>query len=210
MKRPRVLLADDHTIFRQGLAKLLESDVEIVGAVEDGRALLAQTRKLKPDLLLVDISMPLLNGLDAVRQLKKEIPGVRAIFLSVHANPAYAAEAFRLGASGYLLKVCEVSELLFAIREVLLGRSYVTPLITKETMELLMTTQKEELPLTDRQREVLQLLAEGHSTKEVARHLDISVRTVEFHKARLMEVLGIHTRADLVKYAVANGIVASQ
>jgi DNA-binding NarL/FixJ family response regulator len=210
MKLPRVLLADDHTIFRQGLAKLLESDVEIVGAVEDGRALLAQTRKLKPDLLLVDISMPLLNGLDAVRQLKKEIPGVRAIFLSVHANPAYAAEAFRLGASGYLLKVCEVSELLFAIREVLLGRSYVTPLITKETMELLMTTQKEELPLTDRQREVLQLLAEGHSTKEVARHLDISVRTVEFHKARLMEVLGIHTRADLVKYAIANGIVAAR
>ena len=210
MKRPRVLLADDHTIFRQGLAKLLESDVEIVGAVEDGRALLAQTRKLKPDLLLVDVSMPLLNGLDAVRQLKREMPGVRAIFLSVHANPAYAAEAFRLGASGYLLKVCEVSELLFAIREVLLGRSYVTPLITKETMELLMTAPKEELPLTDRQREVLQLLAEGHSTKEVARHLDISVRTVEFHKARLMEILGIHTRADLVRYAVANGIVAAR
>jgi DNA-binding NarL/FixJ family response regulator len=210
MKRPRVLLADDHTIFRQGLARLLESDVEIVGAVEDGRALLALTRKLKPDLLLVDISMPLLNGLDAVRQLKKELPGVRVIFLSVHANPAYAAEAFRLGASGYLLKVCEASELLFAIREVMLGRSYVTPMITKETMELLMSSPKEQLPLTDRQREVLQLLAEGHSTKEVARYLDISVRTVEFHKGRLMEILGIHTRADLVKYAVANGIVSAQ
>src|SRR5262245_6518438 len=210
MKFPRVLLADDHTLFRQGLARLLESEVEIVGAVEDGRALLAQTRKLKPDLLLVDVSMPLLNGLDAVRQIKRELPSIRAIFLSVHANPAYAAEAFRLGGSGYLLKVCEASELLFAIREVLLGRSYVTPMITKETMELLINAPKEELPLTDRQREVLQLLAEGHSTKEVASYLDISVRTVEFHKARLMEILGIHTRADLVRYAVANGIVAAQ
>src|SRR6476660_8756877 len=199
-KRPRVLLADDHTLFRQGLARLLESEVEIVGAVEDGRALISMTRKLKPDLLLVDVSMPLLNGLDAVRQLKKEMPTIRAIFLSVHANAAYAAEAFRLGASGYLLKVCEASELLFAIREVLLGRSYVTPVITKETMELLAHPPKEELPLTDRQREVLQLLAEGHSTKEIATHLDISVRTVEFHKARLRETLGIQTQADLVKY----------
>lgn len=207
MKRPRVLLADDHTLFRQGLAKLLEGEIEIVGAVEDGRALLAAASKLKPDLVLLDISMPLLNGLDAARHLRKETPNLPLIFLSVHANPGYAAEAFKLGASGYLLKVCEASELIFAIREVLLGRSYVTPLITKETMQLLMRSNLEESPLTGRQREVLQLLAEGRSTKEVAQVLNISTRTVEFHKARLMETLGVHNRAELVKYAIASGLV---
>ena len=209
MKRPRVLLADDHTLFRLGLKKLLEPDVEVVGAVEDGRALLAAVPKLKPDLVLVDISMPLLNGLDAMRQLKKSFPELRAIFLSVHANAAYAAEALRLGASGYLLKVCEASELLFAIGEVMRGRTYLTPLVTKETMQLLLNPPASQSPLTDRQREVLQLLAEGHSTKEVANLLNISTRTVEFHKARLMEVLGVHTRADLIKYAVTSGVIGT-
>ena len=209
MKRTRVLLADDHTLFRLGLKKLLEPDVEVVGTVEDGRALLAAVPKLKPDLVLVDISMPLLNGLDAMRQLKKSFPELRAIFLSVHASAAYAAEAIRLGASGYLLKVCEASELLFAIGEVMLGRTYLTPLVTKETMQLLLNTPAIQSPLTDRQREVLQLLAEGHSTKEVASLLNISTRTVEFHKARLMEVLGVHTRADLIKYAVTSGVIGT-
>jgi DNA-binding NarL/FixJ family response regulator len=212
MKRPRVLLADDHTLFLQGISKLLETEIEVVDTVQDGSALLPAVKQHQPDVVLLDIAMPVLNGLDAARQLKKASPAVPIIFLSMHMNPAYVTEAFRVGGKGYLLKGCEASEVLTAIHEVLKGRSYVTPLVTKETLSSLLqsaergASSRRGAQLTGRQRQVLQLLAEGRTTKEMARLLSISVRTVEFHKSRLMEELGAHSRADLIKYAIASGL----
>jgi DNA-binding NarL/FixJ family response regulator len=209
MKRPRVLLADDHTLFLQGIAKLLEADIEVVGAVQDGSALVTAVEQLKPDVVLLDIAMPGMNGLDAARQLKKASPAVQIIFLTMHMNPAYVTEAFRVGGAGYLLKGCEASEVLTAIGEVLKGRSYVTPLVTKETLSSLLRSTKQGTNVrrgSARQRQVLQLLAEGRTTKEMAQLLKISVRTVEFHKSRLMEELGVHSRAELIKYAIASGL----
>ncbi|PYV42928.1 MAG: DNA-binding response regulator [Acidobacteria bacterium] len=213
MKRPRVLLADDHTLLLQGITKLLESEVDLVGAVEDGNALLAAAERLKPDVILLDISMPLLNGMAVARQLKKILPDVQIIFLTMHANPVYVTEAFRVGASGYVLKQSDASELLLAIREVLKGRSYVTPLVTSDVLHSLLKPSDQSTPeavssqLSPRQKEVLHLLAEGRSAKEIASLLDISVRTVEFHKSALMEKVGVHTAADLVKYAITHGLV---
>jgi DNA-binding NarL/FixJ family response regulator len=212
MKRPRVLLADDHTLFLQGISKLLEAEIEVVDTVQDGSALLPAVEQHQPDVVLLDIAMPVLNGLDAARQLKKASPAVPIIFLSMHMNPAYVTEAFRVGGKGYLLKGCEASEVLTAIHEVLKGRSYVTPLVTKETLSSLLqsaergASSRRGAQLTGRQRQVLQLLTEGRTTKEMARLLSISVRTVEFHKSRLMEELGVHSRADLIKYAIASGL----
>ena len=200
MKRPRVLLADDHTLFLQGISKLLEAEIEVVGAVQDGSALLPALEQHKPDVVLLDIAMPVLNGLDAARQLKKAFPAVPIIFLTMHMNPAYVTEAFRVGGAGYLLKGCEASEVLTAIREVLKGRSYVTPLVTKETLSSLLESTKHRASsrrgarLTERQRQVLQLLAEGRTTKDMARLLSISVRTVEFHKSGLMQSGRAHSR----------------
>ena len=213
MKRPRVLLADDHTLLLQGITKLLESEVDLVGAVEDGNALLAAAERLKPDVILLDISMPLLNGMAVARQLKKILPDVQIIFLTMHANPVYVTEAFRVGASGYVLKQSDASELLLAIREVLKGRSYVTPLVTSDVLHSLLKPSDQSTPeavssqLSPRQKEVLHLLAEGRSAKEIASLLDISVRTVEFHKSALMEKVGVHTAADLVKYVITHGLV---
>ena len=213
MKRPRVLLADDHTLLLQGITKLLESEVDLVGAVEDGNALLAAAERLKPDVILLDISMPLLNGMAVARQLKKILPDVQIIFLTMHANPVYVTEAFQVGASGYVLKQSDASELLLAIREVLKGRSYVTPLVTSDVLHSLLKPSDQSTPeavssqLSPRQKEVLHLLAAGRSAKEIASLLDISVRTVEFHKSALMEKVGVHTAADLVKYAITHGLV---
>jgi DNA-binding NarL/FixJ family response regulator len=212
MKRARLLLADDHTLVLEGFRRLLEPEFELAGAVEDGRALVAAAQKLKPDVVLLDISMPLLNGIDAARQLKRIMPELKLIFLTMHADPAYVTEAFRVGASGYLLKRSAASELVNAIREVLRGRCYVTPLVTKDMLGSVLGPSPERgtfsTDLTPRQREVLQLVAEGHSTKEVATVLDISVKTVEFHKSRLMQRLGIRTTAELTKFAIQHGIVA--
>jgi len=211
MRRPRLLLADDHTLVLEGFRKLLESEFELVGAVEDGRALVAAAQKLRPDVILLDISMPLLNGIEAARQLKKLVPDTKLVFLTMHADPAYVTEAFRVGASGYLLKRSAASELVSAIQEVLKGRSYVTPLATKDMLETFLgrALAPGKLPseLTPRQREVLQLVAEGHSTKEIAAILNLSVKTVEFHKARLMRQLSLRGTAELTKYAVQHGIV---
>lgn len=212
MKRARLLLADDHTLVVEGFRRLLEPEFELAGAVEDGRALVAAAQKLKPDVVLLDISMPLLNGIDAARQLKKIMPELKLIFLTMHADPAYVTEAFRVGASGYLLKRSAASELVNAIREVLRGRCYVTPLVTKDMLGSVLGPSPERgtfsTDLTPRQREVLQLVAEGHSTKEIATVLNISVKTVEFHKSRLMQRLGIRTTAELTKFAIQHGIVA--
>ena len=211
MRRPRLLLADDHTLVLEGFRKLLESEFELVGAVEDGRALVAAAQKLRPDVILLDISMPLLNGIEAARQLKKLVPDTKLVFLTMHADPAYVTEAFRVGASGYLLKRSAASELVSAIHEVLKGRSYVTPLATKDMLDTFLgrapAPGRLSSELTPRQREVLQLVAEGHSAKEIAAILSVSVKTIEFHKARLMRQLSLRGTAELTKYAVQHGIV---
>jgi DNA-binding NarL/FixJ family response regulator len=212
MKRPRLLLADDHTLVLEGLRKLLEPEFGPVETVEDGRALLRKAQQLKPDVVLLDISMPLLNGIDAARQLRKVLPETKIIFLTMHADPAYVTEAFRAGASGYLLKRSAASELLNAVREVLKGRSYVTPLVARDMLRSVLEApaRRANSPkdLSERQREILQLVAEGHPSKEIAGLLNISVKTIEYHKARLMERLGLRTTAELTKYAIQHGLVS--
>jgi len=212
MKRPRVLLADDHRIVVEGLRGLLEPEFELVGIVEDGRAMLEAAEKLQPDVIVADISMPLLNGIDAVRRIRKSGRDIKIVFLTMHPDVAYAASAFDAGALGYVLKHSAPSELITAIHSALEGKTYVTPLLSGELMQFYKRgaseKNEERLHPTPRQREVLQLLAEGHSAREIASILQISPRTVEFHKYRMMEDLGMKTVADLIRYAVSNGITS--
>ncbi len=212
MRRPRVLLADDHKIVAEGLRSLLEPEFELVGIVEDGRALVAAAQKLNPDVIVADISMPLLNVIEAAQQIKKVTPKVTIVFLTMHPDVTYATRALEAGASGYVLKHAAPSELITAIHEVLKGRIYLTPMIAKDVLESFSggshKKRKSDLELTPRQREVLQLLSEGRSAKEIASILDISTRTVEFHKYRLMESLGLCTNAELFQYAIKHGIVS--
>ncbi len=209
MTAPRVLLADDHELVLGAFEKLLSSECEIVGRVSDGRALLGAAEKLRPDVIVLDIGMPLLNGLEAGRQIKQSLPNTKLVFVTMHEDADVAAEAFRGGASAYLLKRSAPSELMTAIREVVHGRSYVTPLVTEGLVELLMKVdeRKHSPELTSRQREILQLLAEGRSMKEVAAELNITARTVAFHKYRMMEQLKITSSAELIQYAVKHHIV---
>ena len=214
MKKPRVLMADDHSLILAGLRKLVEVECDVVGTAEDGRMLVEAAQKLRPDLILLDISMPLLNGLEAARQLAKLVPESKLIFLTMHASPTYATEAFQAGASGYLLKRSAASELSQAVKSVLQGQQYLTPLITKDVLDSVFkpSTGERGTPastaLTPRQREVLQLVAEGRGTKEIATILSVSVKTVEFHRSRIMQQLDIHTTADLTKYAITHGITS--
>jgi DNA-binding NarL/FixJ family response regulator len=206
-----VILADDHRLLREAFAQLLAAECDVVGAVGDGRALLEAARELQPDVVVIDVAMPLLNGLDAARQLLRELPGTKVIFLTMSEDPDVAAEAFRAGASGYLLKNSAAAELLQAIREVSQGRSYVTPLATRGMVDQFLHPSgpaKKAGELSLRQREVLQLLAEGHTMKEIARILKIAPRTVAFHKYGMMEELGIKTSAELVQFAVKQHIVS--
>jgi DNA-binding NarL/FixJ family response regulator len=210
MKRPRVLLADDHSLVLEGFRRILEDECDIVGTAEDGRALLEAAARLKPHVVLLDISMPLLNGIDATRQLKKTLPEVKIIFVTMHADPAYLNEAFKAGGSGYLLKRSAGSELIQAIHSVLGGNYFVTPLLTKGLVNTAigdapMPATRQNV-LTPRQREVLQLVAEGKAVKEIAQLLNISPKTVEFHKAQIMEQLDLRTTAELTKYAMAHGL----
>ena len=208
--RRRVLLADDHTLLLEAFEKLLEPDFTVVGAVSDGRALLAAAAELKPDVIVLDIAMPLLNGLDAARQIKKTMPAIKLIFLTMNEDPNLASEAFRIGASGYLLKTSAASELPKAINEALCGRSYVTPHITQGMMESFIRRpgdDRDAPQLTHRQREVLQLLAEGRSMKEAAKILKITPRTVAFHKYRLMDQLHLKTNADLIQFAIRERMI---
>ena len=209
MRGPRVLLADDHTLVLGAFEKLLTPDCEIVGTVTDGRALVDAVQRLKPDVVVVDIAMPLLNGLDAGRQIKKLRPTTKLVFLTMNEDADLAAEAFRAGASAYLLKRSAVSELLLAIREVMKGQSYATPLVTEGMVESFMNKagQTAEHELTPRQREVLQLLAEGYSMKQVAAQLNVTPRTVAFHKYRMMEQLKIRSSAELIQYAMRQHLV---
>ena len=212
--RPRLLIADDHTLLLDGFRLMLEPEFEIVGAVEDGRALLSAAVELKPDLILLDISMPLLNGIDAASQLRKLVPSAKLIFVTMHADPDFVMEAFRAGAAGYLLKSSAAAELVNAIREVVKGHHYMSPLVARETMDLLLSSSKQPGRLSDRlthrQREILQLVAEGRSRKEIASMLNITVKTVEFHKSALMRDLDLHNVADLTRYSIEHGLISAQ
>jgi DNA-binding NarL/FixJ family response regulator len=210
---PRILIADDHTLVAEACKKLLESEYDIVATVSDGRALVRAAAALKPHLIIVDVAMPLLNGLDAGQQVKEFSPSVKLVFLTMNHDADLAAEAFRRGASGFLLKTCAASELAIAVREVLRGKSYLSPMIAKDTVDFLLRQDKELIDegsrLTERQREVLQLLAEGKCMKEVASVLNITTRTVAFHKYRIMELLNAKSSAALVQYAIRNHLIAA-
>ncbi|MGE5321544.1 MAG: response regulator [Actinomycetota bacterium] len=213
MSKPRVLIGDDHVLIAEACKKLLEPEYEIVGIVDNGRSLVQVAERLKPDVVLIDIGMPLLNGLDAGQQIKAAAPGARLVFLTMNADVELVAEAFRRKASGYLLKSCSASELLVALRTVLRGGSYLSPAISKDTVRFLVHQEKELVEegerLTERQREVLQLLAEGKSMKEVAAILNVATRTVAFHKYRMMELLRLKSSAELVQYAVRHHLIAA-
>ena len=214
MKRPRIVLADDHTLVLEGLCKILEDECDVVGTAEDGRKLLNMVQERNPDVVVLDISMPQLNGLDAARQLHKLWPACKVIFLTMHADPTYAKEAFQVGASGYLLKRSAATELILAIHAVLKDQFYVTPAIAKEVLLPLCggpeQTPENKTPLTPRQREVLQLVAEGKAVKEIASILNVSNKTVEFHKTKIMRELNLHSTVELTKYAVAHGMVSAE
>jgi DNA-binding NarL/FixJ family response regulator len=210
--RPRIVIADDHAFIADACKKLLEPECDVVATVGDGRALVRIAATLKPQVIVIDIGMPLLNGLDAGRQIKQILGSAKLVFLTMNTDPALAAEAFRRGASGYVLKTCAASELMVAVREVLNGRSYLTPAIARETVDILSRQDKasdEGHRLTERQREVLQLLTEGKSMKEVAYTLNITANTVAFHKYQIMEILNANSDAELVQYAIRNHIIAA-
>ena len=208
MSRPRILMADDHLMLLEAFKALLEPDFEVVGMVTDGRTLVEEFARLHPDVVLLDVAMPLLNGLDAGRQLKAQRRSVKLIYLTMNPDADLASEALRLGASGYVLKSSAAQELKQAIHEALRGRSYITPLITRDVVGSLIERRPRQHELTARQREVLQLLAEGKSMKEVAAILDLTPRTVAFHKYRMMEQLRLKSSAELVRFAVQSGVVA--
>ena len=214
MKPVRVLLADDHTLVRAGLRKLLEAmpEVEVVGEASDGLALLALAAQLRPNLVLMDIAMPGLNGLEATARLARQSPDIRVLILSMHQNEEYVRQALGHGAAGYLLKDAAPMELDLAIRAVLRGETYLSPAVSRGVVsDYVQRLRGEETPgtqLTPRQREVLQLVAEGHSTKEIARRLDLSVKTVDTHRSQLMKLLDIHEVAGLVRYAMRVGLIS--
>ena len=201
----RIVIADDHTLMAEGLRKLLECEFESVSVVGNGQDLLDSVAASKPDVALVDIVMPLLNGIEVTRRLSKISPATKVIIVTAHTNPQYVVEAFRAGASGFVLKRCAVSELVIAIRCVLAGQTYVTPLVADPAVEAARASALAPT-LTSRQREVLQLVAEGCTAKEIANVLKLSAKTAVFHKMALMDKLGLHTTAELTRYAMEHGI----
>ncbi len=209
--KARILLGDDHGLILDGLRATLQSQYEIVGLAKDGRALIQAAERLKPDLVITDISMPLLNGFEAALQIKKALPSTKLIFLSQHLNPAYLKHALKLGASGYVLKSGATEELQQAISKVLRGQTYITPAFGDEVVSRLwnrsgeVTNESEEL--TERQREIVQLIVEGRGNKEIADVLHLSVKTIEFHRARIMLKLGVRTVAELTKVALQQGLI---
>jgi DNA-binding NarL/FixJ family response regulator len=211
MIRPQILMADGHRMVAEALRSVLEPEFEVVEIVTDGRQLVQAARRLQPDVIVAEISMPRLNGLDAVAQIRNGGGQAKIVFLAMHCDAVYAARAMRLGASAYVLKESAVAELVTAIREALAGRTYVAPPLADPVAHVLSVTPEDsgdEALLTDRQREVLQLFAEGHSAKEAARMLHLSVRTAEKHKAQIMRSLGAESTADLVLCAIRLGLIA--
>jgi DNA-binding NarL/FixJ family response regulator len=211
MNKPRVLIADDHRILAEGLRGLLEPEFEVVGVVADGRELVAAARALRPDVIVADVTMPSLNGIDAAVQARAAGVGSKVVFLTMHRDVAYARRAMEAGAAGFVLKHAAAAELVTAVREALQGRTYVTPMIAGELLQSYRESParpRDPAQLTARQREVLQLVAEGRSAKEVAAVLKISVRTAEVHKARVLEALGLGSTAELVQYAIRNAIIS--
>ena len=210
----RVLLADDHAVVRKGIREFLEEDpgISVVAEATNGQEALRLVAEHQPQVAVLDVQMPVLNGIDAARVLKVKFPQVKVVFITMHADPAYVRAAFEAGASAYLLKRCVGEELGQAIRAVRSGNFYVTPLVTKDVVESMLRGIDGGAPsgpeLTTRQREVLQLLAEGHTVKDIAGTLKISPRTVEFHKGQIMEQLNLHTTVELVKYALAQGLTS--
>jgi DNA-binding NarL/FixJ family response regulator len=211
MPKTKVLLAEDHVVVAQGLAELLKGAFDLVGIVHDGRSLLDAADRLRPDVIVTDISMPLLNGLDAIRQIRATRPEIKIVVLTMHTDTAMAVSAFRAGARGYILKVSPQEEFIDAIGHVARGLPYVSPLVTSDLMDVLIEAARpagsEGPKLTPRQREVLQLIAEGRTMKEVASILNISPRTAESHKYEIMQALGVDTTAALVQYAVRTKVV---
>ncbi len=210
--RPRVLLADDHRMFVEGLRSLLAEEFDLVEIVEDGVALIEAAKRLRPDVIIADITMPRLNGIEALMQLRAEMPDVRVVFLTMHRDAAYARRAIAAGAKGFVLKHSAVDELLFALHAALEGRTFITPALTADVLRAM---EKDPTGVADpvsaitpRQREILHLLAQGKSAKQIAATLDISARTVEFHKYTLMESVGAKNTAELIHFAIRHGIVA--
>jgi DNA-binding NarL/FixJ family response regulator len=212
MAKPRIILADDHRIVLEGLRSLLADEFDLVATAGNGRELVDLCRTLKPDLVVADVSMPQLNGIEAVHQLRKLGSTTRVVFLTMHPDITYATQGLSAGALGYVLKHAASDELVTAIREALAGRIYISPALRTPAFEELRASggsnARREIALTSRQREVLQLLAEGRSAKEIAAILDISSRTVETHKYKIMDDLGVRTTAELVQYAVRHGLVS--
>jgi DNA-binding NarL/FixJ family response regulator len=212
MALPTVLLAEDHAIVAEGLEALLKDRFELVGTVNDGRALVAAADRLRPDVIVTDISMPLLNGLDAVRKVKAKLPKTKVVVLTMHGDPQLAVQAFRAGASAYLLKISSGEELVKAIDEALQGRVHLSSLISKDLITVLLEAKRDpaggKSQLTPRQREVLQLIAEGRTMKDIASIMNISQRTVETHKYAMMETLGVDTTAGLIQYALRLKLVS--
>ena len=205
------MLADDHPLIMGGIRRILGPEVELVGTAKDGRELVDAALRLQPDIAIVDIGMPVLNGIDAAREIGRELPGTRVVFLTMHDERVYVVEAMKTGARGYLLKSSAEEELPVAIREVMAGRRYISPLIPRATLEAAKPGQRAEnvrgAELSPRQRQVLQLIAEGRTAKEIAGILHLSVKTAEFHKYNIMRKLGLHSTAELTKYAMRNGLI---
>ena len=211
-RRPRILIADDHTLVAEACVKLLEHEFEVIGIFANGQLLLAAVPELKPDVVVLDVGMPLMNGLEAGKRIKTLLRAARIVYLTMNTDIGIAAEAFRGGASGYLLKSSAASELVTAVREVLKGKQFISPLLTRDAESFFLETRVSHLgqdKLTNRQREVLQLLAEGRSMKEVAYILKLTPRTVAFHKYKIMERLRLRTNSELVQYAIREHIISS-
>ena len=213
MKRITLLLADDHDVLMDSLVHILRRDFDVVGVARDGRTMIEMAKETRPDLIVADISMPNLNGIDAAKMLRQDIPSIKILFLTMHSDFLLVGDAFRAGASGFVLKSCDMSELVKAIHSIAKGSTYITPLLAEDLISILMTTDprkpSRETPLTSRQREVLQLLSEGKTMKEAADLLGISARTAESHKYEIMRQLGIKSTAALISYAVRVKLVAA-
>lgn len=207
MSKPRVLLADDHAMVLTAFHRLLENECDVVGQVSDGGALVSSVPSIQPDVIVLDISMPVLNGLEAARRISKQFPHIRLVFLTMHEDRDLMLEAFRAGAAAYLLKRSAASELILAIREVVQRRSYVTPLLDTNVIRSLRDTPRKLKTLTDRQRELLQLFVGGASMKEAAATLHLSPRTVAFHKYKMMKQIDVRSTAELIRYAVERHLV---